>query len=249
MHIYHTREDQKCTIMDFLNQKLNPLSKSERVFLDLYDAGISAQNLPEIFDKLKDYQIVELSLTYNNLGNNEAQIIATALKASKIQKVILKNNRIGDRGASAIAGAIVSRKPDLEVDLQNNRIGPMGGTALLEAAIQTHAKTFDLTSNNLGDKGAISIANVLKGEQGQLTKLVLTYNDIGIAGDKALSDNVPPSIAIQYRVKRVSFMEAHPIWSFLLCFFLFIPIFILPFIKCDTSIDGLEHEQKRRPSN
>lgn len=251
MHISYFKDTKNPqTVMEFLDKQL-PKDNSTRInYLILSHSEITSKNLPNILNKLKNYNIRNLDLSYNDLGDNDADLIATALKASNIQKAILRGNDIGDKGAIAIAKAIESRKKsgtNLELDLTKNRIGPAGGVALLQAIIDTDAKEFDLSENRLGDNGAEAIARVLENNHGQVTQLVLTYNDIGDKGDKELAECVPKNIAIKYRVKQVPFTEKHPILSFLL-FFLILPIFFLPFMKADVPVDGCKHEEKRKPS-
>jgi hypothetical protein len=78
-----------------------------------------------------------VGLTGNGLTDEAAVGIAEALHAaagSRLQRIFLNENRIGDIGGIALASALAASAGMQRLGLSQNRIGCAGGASLLEAA-------------------------------------------------------------------------------------------------------------------
>uniref|UniRef100_A0A8B9H7T0 Uncharacterized protein n=1 Tax=Astyanax mexicanus TaxID=7994 RepID=A0A8B9H7T0_ASTMX len=72
--------------------------------------------------------LIELDLSFNNLGNSGVQHICSMLKKTncKLQKLELNNCSITDVGCDAVASALHSNFSLKELDLDKNKIGQSG---------------------------------------------------------------------------------------------------------------------------
>lgn len=74
------------------------------------------------------------------------------------------------------------------VDLYDSGIGDGGASSIAEALKgNTQLQSLDLSSNNIGDVGAVALANALKTNTA-LESLSLSYNNIGTNGAKAMAE-------------------------------------------------------------
>lgn len=233
------------TPLEFLDKELVPIERKTPIKLYMQLKAPPMKLLNAVLNKIKNHTIACLDLSNNELNNDHAEMIASALQVCNIGRVILTGNHIQDTGAIAFADAI-KLLPKVLVELNKNRIGPQGAAELTEAYALTNARKIDLSNNQLGDEGAELVGLKLQENAGKIEHLILKHNGITKKGDRALSETVPMNIAITHRVKQVSFMVKHPIWTVLLCI-LFLPLLLVfPFIKCEIDVQGCEYEQKRR---
>ncbi len=93
------------------------------------------------------------------IGDEGAEILASTLNPSVLEKLVLDFNRIGDSGAIALAGCLARCSVVQEVSIECNSIGDSGATALANALVHcTSLRRLDLQGNSLGDKGAVATA-------------------------------------------------------------------------------------------
>jgi hypothetical protein len=112
----------------------------------------------------------------------------------------LQDSQIGDIAAQAIAACIKSgANKDLEwLHLGNNFIGDRGARAIAEALVGSQPITTLLLHNNaIGDDGASALADMLKINP-TLTELSLYHNAIGDVGASALGHGLRANTVIQY---------------------------------------------------
>jgi NLR family CARD domain-containing protein 3 len=116
----------------------------------------------------------------------------------KLSVLKLGYNDLGDVGAHCIANALctevfgrVEHRALAVLDLSFNGIGDdgCGGLAMKAIAGNYHLRTLFLTGNDIGEKGALSIAGALV-HGCYLSRLHLTANRIGPEGTKALATAV-----------------------------------------------------------
>jgi Ran GTPase-activating protein (RanGAP) involved in mRNA processing and transport len=108
--------------------------------------------------------LASLLFATNSIADQGAENLADVLKAtvSSITFVDLECNKIGDPGATALAGALKSNGSLKTLSLANNRIGAVGAGALGEALKRNLAlSTLDLRYNLLFDAGASGLAIAL----------------------------------------------------------------------------------------
>ena len=99
------------------------------------------------------------------------------------------NDGLGLEGGEVIARAIRSSKIT-SLDVGDCRLGPGGAAAVLSAALDcTRLGTLALYSNRIGDDGALALSPLFP-ELSMLTALDLTDNNFGPVGVAALADGL-----------------------------------------------------------
>jgi len=150
-------------------------------------------------------------LYYNELGWGDAELaqLSTVIEGtptSRLEKLWLQGNQIGDEGAKALAAAL-SKKPALllrlnEFNLASNHIGNEGLTALAATFGREGGapNALFLGNNHFGDAGLADLLAAL-GKQGAATRLEgLTLHGTQISGEglKALAatlgEGIVPSL-------------------------------------------------------
>ena len=133
-------------------------------------------------------RLKRLSLSNNEIGDEGAGIIAEALQSSNLHYLVLKNNGIGDLGAQAISKALPGSKLEI-LDLKGNRIGNFGIGAIAKILKQApRLTTLLLEGNGICSSGANAIGEALAGSN--LEILNLKANQIGSAGALAIAQGL-----------------------------------------------------------
>jgi Ran GTPase-activating protein (RanGAP) involved in mRNA processing and transport len=122
--------------------------------------------LVKIFPDLQNLEKLALVGPGNNMNNENVITLANALPSLKnLKELDLNNNLLGIQGAITIAN-VLHRLPNLQrFTLNNNDIQKEGAIAIINALhdLPNLNKTIDLGQNNIGDGGAVEIAELLKG--------------------------------------------------------------------------------------
>lgn len=153
------------------------------------DAGEAKQELPPM--SAEEAKVIEealakmangetaLWLRDNQIGDVGASKIADVLPQSKLTQLGLWDNfQIGDVGAIAIADAL-SQSKLTSFTLCGTSIGDVSASKIADALPQSKLTSLNLVGNQIGDAGAIAIAWALP--QSKLTNLDLGRNQIGVA--------------------------------------------------------------------
>ena len=103
----------------------------------------------------------------------------------------LKECNIGSNGIIELSASIAFLRNLSSLDLCGNNIGPMAIAELCNSILSLNEtlQSLDLSSNSLGDKGAIVVAKVIP-QMNILMKLDLTVNQIGESGVVFLSKSI-----------------------------------------------------------
>ncbi|MBS0627540.1 MAG: hypothetical protein JSS09_04945 [Verrucomicrobia bacterium] len=247
----------------YLDSLLSENSSSQKIKLDLSSIKIGS-NLSSLLDIAKKHpKICNLDLSYNNLDDKSAHLLATAIKTKNLfsnsakksffgvfsddpSKLSLAHNNIKDEGAISLAEIIASKR-NIDINLSHNEIGAKGAEALVKAAVMANLEKIDLSHNeNIGNEGAELISKALKENPGKITELILTKCNIGFAGDKALAENTPRQISVIHRSKTVPYMEAFPVISMFFTIFTGgAALFVLPFMTAEENIPGCEYKPSK----
>lgn len=205
MRLSFNKADANYTnVLDFLDYQLPKPPSKEPITLSLSYAELSGRELAEVLTKLSQYRIEELDLMHNALGDEGAKVVAQSIN-KYMKKIHLCHNDIGDLGAIALAEALGKHKK-VEIDLSHNQIGDQGAKALTEATAKLSSrKTLDLSHNLISRDGAQHIVNRLQQNRGAIRDVFLQNNSSDI------TEVAPPkNIRMTYKVKELSFPEAHP---------------------------------------
>ncbi|KAG2392772.1 hypothetical protein C9374_011497 [Naegleria lovaniensis] len=108
------------------------------------------------------FEITQLILDYNNLGDHGTEILAKGLMHSKsILVLTLGRNYINEKGGICLAEFLKTNHSLTYLDLQKNKIGELGGFAIANALRQNQVLThLNLKSNYIGDWGVLAFANM-----------------------------------------------------------------------------------------
>ena len=157
---------------------------------------------------------VEVDLSFNGLGDDEAKELARVIKQSKtIKRLILANNHIHQDGAKAIAEGVrslpcvhVASKSSCACSLYSLLLalparldGIVPGAALTPETGKDDPplEVLVLRNNSIGDEGATALAQVLTCNK-TLKKVDLYWNNIGNTGLIALVDVLRPNLPKDY---------------------------------------------------
>mmetsp|Transcript_22190 Transcript_22190/g.47992 ORF Transcript_22190/g.47992 Transcript_22190/m.47992 type:complete len:255 (-) Transcript_22190:1539-2303(-) len=143
----------------------------------LIDAKIGPAATCKLVQALKDNTHVKtLWLAGNNMGDGGSEAIAEVLKCNHaIRQAILSVNGIGPAGALALASVLEEEDDDDE-------------KAVLEVLC--------VGGNNLGDKGAAFLADMLR-TNASLIELWLRDNNLTSTSATALAQNLQSNVALQ----------------------------------------------------
>ena len=128
-----------------------------------------------------------------------AHLAAALAKHPKIEELRLDHNvRLGDRGAVAIANALMGNTMLTHLVLVENRIGDEGAAALarMVSALNKTLAFLSLGDNAIGDAGAVALAATLSGKN-KLTALDLMENEIGDVGARALAEALKSNVQLE----------------------------------------------------
>ena len=154
---------------------------------NLNTAELSNLNLNQI----NFLPLEKLNLSYNNISLDGIKIISNLLVNSKIKKLNLSKNYLGDEGCSLLAKGIKHNKSLVSINLSRNYIIYQG---IIEIAIAMNShnknknedseynstiKKIDFSRNSINDAGLIKFCEILKDEpENRFTKINFQYNYI-----------------------------------------------------------------------
>ncbi|XP_072892029.1 ribonuclease inhibitor-like [Hemitrygon akajei] len=168
----------------------NPECKIQKLWLrkvGLTDSG--AEDLASALST--NPSLTKLDLSDNKLGDSGVKLVSAALRnpECKIQKLWLWKVGLTDSGAEDLASAL-STNPSLTVlDLSLNKLGDPGVKLVSAALRNPECKIQKLWLDNVGltDSGAEDLVSALSTNP-SLTKLDLSYNELGDSGVKLVSE-------------------------------------------------------------
>ncbi|MGC0371643.1 MAG: hypothetical protein DGJ47_000336 [Rickettsiaceae bacterium] len=134
----------------------------------------------------------ELNLSYQNIGDNEARVIADAIVSynscdfntlcPQITKLNLYSNNITSKGASELARTIGVNSPLTHLDLGYNNIGNSGIEAISNALItNTSLNKLSIDQNTFDDKGTEYLAQGILNHS-SLSSIDISHNNISNSG-------------------------------------------------------------------
>ena len=150
-------------------------SVSRLVEVDLKNSDLQKFDVKLIAEGLKQQACcTSLDLTNCSICDGGCEDLANGLmECSGLRELFLCKNKIGDRGARAVAElfhtsckggstTITNSKPFLKVDMSYNHIGDSGALSLAESLKNlTHLKQLNLKCNKIGDRGAVAITRAI----------------------------------------------------------------------------------------
>ena len=158
--------------------------RTVRANLESLDTAADIRTLDLRNRSLDDAMAAVVAEELTDPGNDAGQLVT---------RIDLRGNKIGDRGAAALAALPAAIGSLTEVLLSRNRVGDAGGAALASGLAGNETlKLLNLNDNAVGDGGCEAFAECLRTNTG-LTKLLLEGNEITDAGVVVLAAVLQPS--------------------------------------------------------
>jgi len=133
----------------------------------------------------------ELALLNKGLNSFHLSLVLPCLAGTRLARLALHHNSVGDTGAKAIAAQLIREQsmPCLtELEIGDDLITDVGAIAIASAMINNKNITMlHLGCNLIGDQGGEAFVQVIRSNSA-LRELVLSYNRMGAATVKLLTD-------------------------------------------------------------
>jgi hypothetical protein len=179
-HIIDTSGWIKPKEIDFISDKLRELKPATIPSFPFYQLIRRVKNLSkEFWPYLQGTQVHTLDLRNNQIGDAGASQLAKHLKGIKVHTLYLGNNQIGATGAIELSQHLQGTKVHT-LNLSWNQIGDAGAIELSQHLQRTQVHTLDLSVNQIGAEGASQLAQHL--QKTQVHTLNLGRNKIGATG-------------------------------------------------------------------
>ena len=141
----------------------------------------------------------EIDLSKNVIGGDGRRSMFTSLASCKALEVLaLDNNNLSCKDVLQLAEAISTVDSKLaRLSVANNKIGDVGAAAIARSLPRAlNLSSLDLTGNQIGDVGVCAFAEALSLVPHHLSFLSLSQNPFGADGAQALSA-APASLSLQ----------------------------------------------------
>ena len=127
---------------------------SDNPFLYVYNSNEISTVPPERFSHCTDIVLVNCGV-----DDNRADLLASNIQASVLEKLVLDFNRISDYGIKALAEHLASSSVLQVFSVQCNFIRDSGAAALASCITGIRSLTrLDLQGNGIGDEGVLAVA-------------------------------------------------------------------------------------------
>ena len=153
---YSCREEDYAISRKLLNYVFDSSihQASDISWLYLYNSNEISSVPPERFSNCTDIVLVNCGI-----DDNRAEILASSIHASVLEKLVLDFNRISDSGAKALAERLAGSCSLQVISLQCNCIRDSGAAALASSIAGIGSlRRLDLQGNGIGDEGVVAIA-------------------------------------------------------------------------------------------
>ena len=135
---------------------------SDISWLYLYNSSEISSVPPERFSHCTDIVLVNCGI-----DDNRAEILASGIRASVLEKLVVDFNRISDSGAKALAEQLASSCGLKVFSVQCNSIRDLGAAALASSVARIESfRRLDLQGNDIRDEGVVAIAKATKENPG-----------------------------------------------------------------------------------
>ena len=153
---YSCREEDYAISRKLLNYVFdsNIHQASDISWLYLYNSNEISSVPPERFSNCTDIVLVNCGI-----DDNRAEILASGIQASVLEKIVLDFNRISDSGTKALSEHLAGSCSLRVFSVQCNSIRDSGAAALASSIAGIRSlRRLDLQANGIGDEGVVAIA-------------------------------------------------------------------------------------------
>ncbi len=150
--------------------------------VDLSSCGLTSAGIGALLGASWRGSLVRLKVGRNALGAEGGRAVAALAELGRLEAVDLGAAGLGAGGAAAVAAA---QSALVEVGLSSNQIGDLGARSLAESPQLKQLRALDLRSNEIGAEGAAALAGAVG--LARLSSLSLSHNPLGLVGVRALA--------------------------------------------------------------
>ena len=130
--------------------------------LYVYNSNEMSSVPPERFSHCTDIVLVNCGV-----DDNRADILASNIQASVLEKLVLDFNRISEPGIKALAKHLASSSVLQDFSVQCNSIRDSGAAAIASSVARIRClRRLDLQGNSIGDEGVVAIAKATEESPG-----------------------------------------------------------------------------------
>ena len=160
------------------------------IYSNKFNIDISHINIAELsnlnLSKIDFLPLEKLNLSYNNISITGIKILSNLLVNSKLKKLNLSKNYLGDEGCSILAEGIKFNKSLISINLSRNYIIYQGIVDLAlsmksndNCEYNSSIKKINLSRNSINNSGLKEFCEILKNEpENRFTKINFQYNYI-----------------------------------------------------------------------
>ena len=160
------------------------------IYSNKFNIDISHINIAELsnsnLSQINFLPLEKLNLSYNNISITGIKILSNLLINSKLKKLNLSKNYLGDEGCSILAEGIKFNKSLISINLSRNYIIYQGIVDLAlsmksndNCEYNSSIKKINLSRNSINNSGLKEFCEILKNEpENRFTKINLQYNYI-----------------------------------------------------------------------
>jgi Ran GTPase-activating protein (RanGAP) involved in mRNA processing and transport len=184
--------------MDSLLEEQILLNQLYRLAIVEYDDLIGLGGIEQLMNLLvHNSAVTELDLSGLYIGPEGTELFIAQLNNTRILRLFLWSNNIGDEGAKYLAEAIKLNSTLQEIYLDLNNIEAQGAEYLAEAIkVNSTLRVIQLNSNNIGDEGTRYFAEAIK-VNSALQQINLDYTNIEAEGAKHLAEAIMVNTTLQ----------------------------------------------------
>eukprot|EP00760_Papus_ankaliazontas_P010641 PhM_4_TR14393/c0_g1_i1/m.10183 len=170
--------------------------------LDVSYNRIGASGAAALFGALRHNCNITFIIHHNEVGDDGVMSICEALRLNGVTGahgvLNLSQCDVGKAGADAVGGLININNFVQDVVLSNNTIGDLGCASIMAGLLGKHIiRAVYLQNNFLGDECGDDIRKVLEANVETLITIVLSNNEIGDKGGKAIAQGLLKNTTLQ----------------------------------------------------
>eukprot|EP00756_Hemistasia_phaeocysticola_P027007 Hpha_TRINITY_DN16094_c0_g4::TRINITY_DN16094_c0_g4_i2::g.121630::m.121630 len=151
--------------------------------LDLQDNGVGSDGIRALGAAVGGGgAALSLNLSSNLVDDMCAVELCKQLQRSRVSRLSLRFNSVGNEGAAALASLLAPRGPVEALDVGGNNVGLPGATLLAAAVRGGRVMKLNIRSNSIGDEGLRAVADAVAAPGSKVEGLFVGHNGTTVNG-------------------------------------------------------------------